>query len=371
MKHINRYAILAVAGSLLFLVGCHVRKEAHLPAWEAANPIKPLPAMPLGITKKLTDLPDPPTPQRIRLGRWLFYDKRLSANGTISCEGCHHSENAFADTVAVSIGIHGQKLLVGQPEGRPMVPRKAPSLINEAWTLFPNFFWDGRSNSIDSLDILPITNPMAMGSTNEAMIQTLKNNGYAPYFKEGFGTEEITKERVGKAIADYQRTRISGNSQWDKWKESRDDSLVSANVKMGDELFFGKAGCSQCHFDQSFTDSSFHNIGIGWDSKTRTFKDQGHFGVTKVETDRGAFKTPTLRDVSLHPPYMHDGSLATLRDVVDHYNKGGARNPHVDPKIKQLHLTNDEISALVEFLEGLKGEGYQDSPPASFPQRPM
>ena len=342
-----------------------------MPDWEVANPIKPLQAVPLGITKKPTDLPDPPTPQRVRLGRWLFFDKRLSADGTVSCETCHHPQNAFADTVAVSIGIGGQKLLVGQPEGRPMVPRKAPSLINEAWTLFPNFFWDGRSNSIDALDILPVSNPMAMGSTHVAMVQTLMNNGYAKYFKEAFGTEEITKERVGKAIADYHRTRISGNSAWDKWKDTRDDSLVSADVKQGDTLFFGKAGCSQCHFDQSFSDSAFHNLGIGWDPKTKTFKDQGRFGVTHSEADRGAFKTQTLREISLHPPYMRDGSLATLRDVIEHYNKGGNGNPHLDPKIKPLHLNEVEINDLVKFLEALNGEGYQDTPPNAFPQKMM
>ena len=208
-----------------------------------------------------------------------------------------------------------------------------------------------------------------MGNTHEAMIQTLKKiTGYALYFKGAFGTEEITKERVAKAIADYERTRMSGNSPWDRWKKGREENAVSAEVKKGDELFSGKAGCNQCHLGQNFTDSTFHNLGIGWDPKTRKFKDEGRFVVTKIDAERGAFKTPTVREVSLHAPYMHDGSLATLRDVVEHYNKGGIRNANLDPKIKPLKLTEDEINALVKFMEVLKGEGYQDTPPSAFPQ---
>lgn len=364
-----RSTTLVVLTAILLIAGCIQGSKAQVvPAWEAANPILPLPMPPLGIRGNLTDLPDPPTPQRVRLGRWLFFDKRLSADGTVSCASCHRSENAFSEPVAVSTGVRGQKLLIPQPEGRPPVPRKTPSLINQAWMLAPNFFWDGRINSLDELDVLPIVNPLAMGSTFAAMIQTLNNNGYAPYFKESFGTEEITKERVGKAIADYQRTRMSGNSPYDRWKTGGEANAVSAEVKKGEMLFSGKAGCAQCHIGQSFTDNIFHNLGIGWDPSTRTFKDQGRFGVTKTEKDRGGFRTPPLRDVNLHPPYMHDGSLATLQEVVEHYNKGGNPNPNLSPLIKPLKLTNDEVYALVAFLEALKGEGYQDNGPRAFPQ---
>jgi len=354
--------------SSLVMAGCTTHQETKVLPWEETNPIRPLPASPLGIDEKLSDLPNPPTPQTVRLGRWIFFDKRLSADASISCEGCHHPGSGFADTVFPSIGIRGQALTVAQPEGRPPVPRKAPALINEAWPMQPNFFWDGRMNSLDTLDIQPIANPLAEGSSFPAMIETLKNNGYGPYFREAFGVEEITKERVGKAIADYQRTRISGDSPWDKWKAGHDENAVSEEVKKGDELFFGKAGCVQCHFGDSFSDSRFHNIGIGWDSKSHTFKDQGRFGVTKKETDRGAFKTQGLRDISLHPPYMHDGSLSTLRDVVEHYNRGGNRNPHQDVRIHPLHLTDAEVDALVKFMEALKGEGYDDKGPSAFPQ---
>jgi cytochrome c peroxidase len=337
------------------LAGMAAQKQV-LP-WDAANPVQPLPISPLGIDAKLTDLKAAPTPQRVRLGRWLFYDTRLSADGTIACATCHVPERAFSELTPVSTGIRGQK-----------GGRKAPSFINQAWTLFPHFFWDGRAGSLEEQALGPVANPIEMGNTHEAMVGTLgKVGAYGKYFKEAFGTEQITKERIANAIADYERTRMSGNSRWDRWRKNRDESAVSAEVRKGHELFFGRAGCNQCHLGQNFTDSTFHNLGIGWNPRTRRFADQGRFLVTKAQTDQGAFKTPTLRDVSLHPPYMHDGSVKTLREVVRHYSVGGNRNPYLDPKVQKLNLTEAEITALVKFMEALEGEGYQDKPPAAFP----
>ena len=327
------------------------------PACEEANPIKPLPKPPLGISSSLSELKEPPTPERVRLGRWLFYDKRLSADGSVSCASCHQSEHAFSESTPNSTGIRGQK-----------GGRKAPSFVNQAWALYPHFFWDGRAGSLEEQALGPIANPIEMGNTPAAMIESLnKVAGYMHYFKEAFGTEEITKERVAKAIADYERTRMSGNSAWDKWKNG-DESAVSPSVKKGNGLFFEKAQCARCHVGENFTDSSFHNLGIGWDAAAKKFKDEGRFAVTKKEEDQGAFKTPTLRDVSQHRPFMHDGSLKTLRDVVEHYNKGGHLNPHLSDRIKPLDLTEDEITALVEFMEALAGEGYQDTAPVAFPR---
>ena len=362
MKHRTSCAVVATLGAIGMLTGCApggeelVARSLSVPVWETDNPILPLPTSPLGIDPKLTDLPEPPTPERVRLGRWLFYDKRLSADGTIACASCHRPEHAFSEPTPVSTGIRGQK-----------GGRKAPSFVNQAWTVYPNFFWDGRAKSLEEQALGPMANPIEMGYTHEAILRGLQDNGYAPYFKQAFGTEEITAARMAKAIADYERTRLSGNSPWDRWKSGGDLSAVAADVKKGDALFFGKAGCNQCHFGQNFTDSTFHNLGIGWDSTTGTFKDEGRFAVTKVDDDRGAFKTPTLRDVSLHAPYMHDGSLPTLRAAVEHYNTGGVPNRYLDPKIRPLGLSNDEIDALVKFMEALKGEGYLDKPPKSFP----
>ena len=330
--------------------------RAEPPNWELANPIVPLPAPPLGIDSKLTDLKEPPTPERVRLGRWLFFDKRLSTDGTVSCASCHVPEQAFSERSAVSTGIRGQK-----------GGRKAPSFINEAWTIYPHFFWDGRAGSLEAQALGPIANPIEMGNSHENMLGTLQRAGYGKYFTEAFGTDQMTKERVSRAIADYERTRMSGNSPWDRWRQKRDEGAVSTDVKEGHDLFFGKAGCNQCHLGQNFTDSTFHNLGVGWNPKTRTFADAGRELATTQEKDRGAFKTPTLREVGLHAPFMHDGSVKSLRDVIELYNRGGVANPDLDPKIQPLNLAAHQIDALVDFLEALRGEGYQDSAPKAFP----
>jgi len=328
------------------------------PAWETANPVQPLPQPPLGIDSSFADLEEPPTPERVRLGRWLFYDPRLSADGTISCATCHRPANAFSEPTPVSTGIGGQK-----------GTRKSPSFLNQAWTLYPHFFWDGRSDSLEAQALGPIENPIEMGNTHDAMIDTLaKIAAYGGYFEQAFGSPGITKDRVAKAIADYERTRMSGNSPWDRWKKNKDETSVTDQVKLGDELFFGKAECNQCHFGQNFTDSLFHNLGIGWDAEAKEFADDGRSVVSGEDDDKGAFKTPGLRDVTKHAPYMHDGSLATLEEVVEHYNVGGQANPHLSPKVRALGLTAEETGALVAFLRALDGEGYMDTAPAAFPE---
>ena len=348
--------------ALLFLAFTACRTAP--PPWEAANPIKPVPAGPLGTEIDLASLKEPPTPERVRLGRWLFFDTRLSGDNTVSCSTCHRPEHAFSEPTPVSSGIKNQK-----------GGRKAPSFVNQAVTLYPHFFWDGRAGSLEDQALGPIANPIEMGSSHQTMVATLaKIPGYAPYFKEAFGTPEITKERVAKAIADYERTRMSGNSPWDRWRYNHDESAVSAQVKLGHELFQGKANCAQCHLGNNFTDGQFHNIGVGWTSSTKTFKDDGRWAISKDlgeegrAGDRGAFKTPTIREVSKHAPYMHDGSVATLREVVEFYNRGGEKNPWLDAKVKPLKLTDAEIDALVALMQALDGEGYQDTPPAAFPQ---
>jgi cytochrome c peroxidase len=342
-------ALLAIAyGS----IGC----KPATPEWELANPVVALPEPPLGVDHSFGELQDPPTPERVRLGRWLYYDTRLSADNTISCATCHRPENAFSEPTPVSTGIRGQK-------GN----RKAPTFINAAWALFPHTFWDGRAGSLEEQALGPVANPIEMGNTHEAMIQTIQGiEGYQKYFEEAFGSPEITKERIAKAIADYERTRMSGNSPYDRWKNG-DEAAVSDQVKLGERLFFDKAGCNQCHLGYNFTDSLFHNLGVGWDPETQ-HKDPGRVAITNQESDTGAFKTPTVREVTKRAPYMHDGSVATLREVVELYNRGGEPNPYLDPKIKPLGLTDEEMNALVAMMEALSGEGYTDTAPGSFPQ---
>ena len=369
-----RHAILAVAVACVssIHVGSAVGQESgptSEAALEASNPIVPIPDPPLGIgtekhpPAKLTDLPDPPTPERVRLGRWLFFDKRLSHDNTISCATCHRPENAFSEPTPVSTGIDGQK-----------GGRKAPTFTNHAWASSPHFFWDGRAGSLEEQAGGPMINPIEMGNKDHDAVvaKVAAIRGYAKYFEEAFGSSEVTIERMTKAIADYERTRMSGNSPWDRWRAG-DKTAVSDDVKKGHRLFFGNAFCNNCHLGPNLTDGKFHNLGVGWDPETETFADEGRYVVTNVEMDKGAFKTPSLRDVSKRAPYMHDGSIKDLRETVKLYSKGGEPNPYLDRKIdrrfaERLDLSEEQITQLVAFMEALDGEGYQDTAPAAFPQ---
>lgn len=354
----QRLSLFILVVLLAVAAACSGRNTPEVPAWESTNPIMPLPEPPLGIHSTFDDLPEPPKPERVRLGRWLFFDKRLSADGTIACASCHRPEYGFSEPTPVSTGVHGQR-------GR----RKAPSFVNQAWTIYPNFFWDGRAASLEEQALGPLANALEMGVAHEEMVQIVSNiPGYRKYFGQAFGDDIVTTEHVVKALADYERTRMSGNSPWDKWRQNRDDSAVPDQVKQGHALFFGKAACNQCHLNQNFTDNRFHNIGVGWNPVTKTFADAGRYEVTNDKADMGAFKTPTLRDVSKRAPYMHDGSTQTLREAVEHYNKGGTNNPWLSPKISPLGLTQDEMAALVSFLEALDGDVPTETAPVAFPQ---
>jgi len=333
----------------------------------ADNPVVATPAAPFGMEEFFAASSHQPHPARARLGRWLFYDTRLSSDGTIACASCHRPEFAFSEPRAVAIGIGGQS-------GR----RKTPSIINLAartelvgTTHDPGqtFFWDGRAASLEAQVLAPIADAREMGMTHPAMLGRLSGiGGYAPYFAEAFGSRDITLDRVAGALADFVRTRRSGNAPYDRWAYGRDPRALSAQQQRGSEIFFFQGGCASCHAGFNFTDGLFWNLGVGWDSKTQTFADQGRMAVSHEPRDLGAFKTPGLREVEKHPPYMHDGSLATLRDVVEFYNRGGNRNPGVTPRLRRLNLSTSDVDALVAFLRALNGEGYQDRAPRYFPQ---
>ena len=365
LKYVGLTTVL-LAGSLMACLDGHAVEAVDL---EAANPLLPIPDPPLGIGGEknppatLLDLENPPTPQTVRLGRWLFFDKRLSADNTVACATCHKPENAFSETTPVSTGIGGQK-----------GGRKAPSFTNQAWATLPHFFWDGRAASLDEQAGGPMTNPIEMGQKDHGVVvaKIAAIPGYAKYFEESFGTPEVTIERITKAIADYERTRMSGNSAWDRYVAG-DKSALSEDAKKGRTLFFGNGFCNNCHKGPNLTDSDFHNLGVGWDETTQTFADEGRYAVTKEDKDKGAFKTPSIRDVSKRAPYMHDGSMKTLEEVVKFYSKGGTPNPYLDRKIdrrfaEQLDFTDAQVNQLVKFMESLDGEGYQDTEPAAFPQ---
>jgi cytochrome c peroxidase len=205
-----------------------------------------------------------------------------------------------------------------------------------------------------------------MGESPEEMLKRLQSiPGYRAWFAKVFGTEDFTLDHVAKAIATFERTVLSGNSAFDRYKAGDKKALAPAQVR-GMNIFIKKAKCDKCHEGMNFTTHDFHNLGVGADKPD---PDVGRYAVTKNPKDWGAFKTPTLRDIAETAPYMHDGSLKTLREVVDFYDKGGVLNKNLDPDIKPLKLTVDERNDLVEFLRALSGQGWQNiKAPEKFPE---
>jgi cytochrome c peroxidase len=263
---------------------------------------------------------NPLTRAKVELGKKLFFDGRLSADGTISCASCHRPERAFSDGRPIAEGIGGRR-----------GTRRAPRLVNRGYG--KSFFWDGRAASLEEQVLQPIGNPVEMGSSpaNAARRAGLSQN------------------ELRDALASYVRTIVSGDSAYDRYLAG-DAAALNEAGKLGLRLFTGKAGCSSCHLGPNLTDEKFHNTGAG------ERPDPGRGAVTGREEDHGKFKTPTLREAARTPPYMHDGSLATLDDVIDFYDKGGRASPQLDPEIRPLHLSAEEKAALKAFLASLDGK---------------
>ena len=321
----------------------------------AAEPYEP--EIPLGLDEEAYFVPkdNPMTKKKIELGRLLFFDKRMSKDNSIACATCHIPALAFTDGQPVSTGIKHQQ-----------GGRSAPTAINRAFSKVQ--FWDGRAATLEEQSIGPFANPIEHGFADHDELVAKINSirGYKKWFKDAFDTDTITKEHVGKAIASFQRTLLSGNSAFDRYDWEGDKKAISEAAVRGRNLFFDKARCNLCHFGTNFSDEKFHNIGIGWDGETL---DVGRFNVTRDPRDLGAFKTPTLREISRTAPYMHDGRFSTLEEVVEHYNRGGVKNPFQDNQIIPLKLTDGEKRDLIEMLRSLEGEGWQQvKAPTSFPQ---
>ena len=313
--------------------------------------------MPLGLDDEAFKVPqdNPMTKEKIELGRFLFFDKRLSANNTIACASCHIPALAFTDGQPVSTGIHNQQ-----------GGRSAPTAINRGFSVAQ--FWDGRAATLEDQSIGPFANLIEHGfvSHDQLVAKVSGIQGYKKLFNDVYGVTKITKEQIGKAIASFQRTLISGNSPFDRFDYDGDEKAISESAKRGKKLFFDKARCNLCHMGVNFSDEKFHNIGIGWDGGAL---DVGRYNVTKNVKDLGAFKTPTLREISKTAPYMHDGRFAMLEEVIGHYNKGGVKNPFLDNQLIPLNLTKSEIKDLVAMLRSLEGEGWQHvTAPTEFPQ---
>jgi len=318
----------------------------------AASPAAMPPKEPLGLLPIIWPADNPYSAAKAELGRILYFDKRLSLDETISCATCHDPKFGFTDGAAVSTGIKGQR-----------GGRSAPTVINRAWSLAQ--FWDGRATSLEDQAIGPMANPIEMGSTHEAIVSHLKGiPGYKPLFESAFGNDKITITHVAKALATFERTIVSGDSPYDRWKAGRLNAMSPAAIR--GYRVFGKAQCDACHEGHNFTSNMYANIGVGADKPK---PDTGRFEISKKEADWGAFKTPTLREAEHTGPYMHDGSLKTLEEVVDYYDKGGTANKNLDSHIKPQHLRPEEKADLVAFLKALSGHGWQNiAAPAVFPQ---
>ncbi len=281
------------------------------------------------------------TAAKISLGRRLFFDRRLSRDGSLSCAGCHDPKRAFTD---------GR--MVAQGAGGALGSRNTPIIVNRAWG--ESLFLDGRAATLEELALQPVLNPKELGMNADAIL-SLARNSYRSRFRAAFHSEP-SLELVARALASYLRTIVDGDSPFDRYAagaRSGNSSALSESARRGLALFQGKAGCGQCHSGPNLSDEQFHNTGVAW--RTGVLTDEGRAGVTHAPADRGAFKTPTLREISRTAPYMHDGSLATLNQVIDYYDDGGAKNPTLDPKLRALHLSPVEKQDLLAFLNSLTG----------------
>jgi len=276
------------------------------------------------------------TAAKAELGRRLFFDRRLSIDRSIACASCHRPDRAFSDTVALSSGIGGRHTL-----------RNTPSILNRAYGRI--FFRDGRTPTLEATVLRPITNPNEMGlDLSEAMSRLRADSTYVAFFGEAF-EGGLTRLNLARALASYVRTLRSGDSPFDRYM-SGDREALSEEAKAGFRLFAGKAGCVACHLPPIFSDEKLHNTGVFVESG-----DPGRYNITGTDADRGAFKTPTLRNLSLTAPYMHDGSLATLEEVIEFYDRGGNANPNLDREVRPLRLTEEEKWQLLAFLRALTG----------------
>jgi cytochrome c peroxidase len=292
------------------------------------------------------------TTAKTRLGKLLFFDKRLSRDHTVACASCHDPRKGWTDQRPTPIGVRSQ---IGD--------RNAPTLLNAAY--LPALFWDGRAPSLEEQAKSPIANPQEMDLTHaEAAARIAAVPGYARYFKRAFGDKTVSIDRIVQSIASFERTLVAAGSPYDRY-EAGDRAALSEEAVRGLELFRGKAGCAACHTGRNFTDGLFHNLGVGAQRKQQ---DPGRFIVTKRAGDDGAFKTPTLRNLDDTAPYMHDGSQPTLAGVVDFFDRGGQPNPQLSPLIAPLHLKSAEKAALLAFLKSLNGDKLIVAEPKSLPQ---
>ena len=291
---------------------------------------------------------NPQTPEKIELGKLLFFDVRLSGNGHWACATCHNPALAFTDGLPRGLGFLEREL-----------GRHTPTIMNTAY--YTTQFWDGRANSLEEQASMPVLSMSEMNISEEELVERLTNiPNYIKRFNDVFGGPP-SLQRMGMAVAAYERTIVTGVTRFDRYIEG-DKQALTAKEKRGLILFIGKASCSACHSGPNFSDNDFHNIGTKHVGPLAV--DLGRMAVTRESKDMHAFKTPGLRNIELTPPYMHDGVLRTLGDVVDFYDKGGENTMGKSERIKPLGLTKIEKAQLVAFMRALTSdEQYTESYP--------
>jgi cytochrome c peroxidase len=332
-----------ITGCLALCVGCRT-PASEKPIGEVVS-IK----APLGLPPVPIPADNPPTAETIVLGRKLFYDTRLSKDKTVSCASCHNPNIGFTDGRAIAQGVGG---LTGK--------RNAPTLLNAAYDTLQ--FWDGRAPSLETQAAFPMADPLEMNQAHDVSVSKIRNDpAYKAEFAQAFGPGTITLALIEKSLASFERTLLSGNSAFDRYEYGGNKQAMTPAAISGLAIFKdpNRGNCAVCHTMDAhyslFTNYRFHNTGAGVNGEGE-FTDLGRFGQTQIEKDKGAFKTPGLRNVALTGPYMHDGSLKTLRDVVDFYAGGGNSNPYLDHDMKALHLSAQDRADLVAFLDALTGE---------------
>ena len=289
---------------------------------------------------------NPLTKGKALLGRRLFHDPILSVDRSVSCASCHDPKRSFTDDRPKAVGVFGR---VG--------PRRVPKLLNRGYGR--SFFWDGRIPTLEEQVLQPVINRLEMDlPVSQAVARLAADTTYPSLFLDTFG-RELNEEDLARALATYVRTILSGASRYDRYVAG-DTEALDETERLGLEVFRGKGNCVTCHLGPNLTDERFHNTGVAY--RDGRLEDDGRFTVSGRESERGAFKTPTLRNVAQTAPYMHDGSIATLEDVIDDYDKGGTPNPYLDREIRKLGLTAAEKVALAAFMKTLTGtvrEGLQ------------
>ncbi|MEQ8359997.1 MAG: cytochrome c peroxidase [Cytophagales bacterium] len=343
-KYLNHIGIFILA---LIIFSCRENNE-------------PLPQEEIFVVEVPSNFEDLPVPEsnefskeKIELGRLLFYDPILSGNNQVSCASCHIQSKAFTDGDALTRrGVSGEALL-----------RHTPALINLAW--MPGLFWEGGAKNIESLALGPIGHPDEMNQDIVELVKELNEDSEYPlFFQNAFGPGDIELTQVLKALAQFQRTLISGDSRYDKYIRNEDGVTFSMQELNGLSLY--EEHCSSCHSGFLFTDNAFHNNGIdsSWNDISNEFIFTGRYRITFDSADLGKYKTPTLRNIALTAPYMHDGRFESLEEVLDHYSAQVKYSPSLDEHFKNedgtygIPLSEEEKTDIIRFLNSLTDEEF-------------